>query len=292
MEQFKKVQINIPLLDAIKQIPSYAKFLKELYTNKRRFEKNEKVMLSEEVSAVLQRKLPPQLKDLGSFTIPCTIGDKNFEKVLLDLGASVNLMPYSVYETLGIGPLQNISISLHFADRSVKYPRGIVEDVLVKVENFILPAVFVVLDMEDNEIRGKALPLIMGRPFMATAGTKIDVKEGLLTMTVHGNTMTWRIFDALKRPADPYDCFSGDVVQQLVKKSFIETCSKDPLEVCIAQHGMEFENVEVLEAEEALNAASTYTPKWFPKFESLQQSETKLVPSIVNPPTLVLKPLP
>ncbi|PRQ60446.1 hypothetical protein RchiOBHm_Chr1g0381281 [Rosa chinensis] len=148
-------------------------------------------MLSEEVSAVLQRKLPPKLKDPGSFTIPCTIGEKNFEKVLLDLGASVNLMPYSVYKTLGVGPLQNINISLQFADRSVKYPRGIVEDVLVKVADFILPADFIVLDMEDTEIRGKALPLIMGRPFMATA--------------------------------DRYDCFSVDMVQHLVKQSFIET---------------------------------------------------------------------
>lgn len=91
---------------------------------------------------------------------------------------------------------------------------------------------------------------------MATAGTQIDVKKALLTMTVHSNTMTWRIFAALKRSAEPYDCFSVDVVQQLVKKSFIETCSKDPLEVCIAPHGMDFENIEALEAQEALNAAS------------------------------------
>ena len=101
MQQFKKVQINIPLLEAIKQIPSYAKFLKDICTNKRRFEAHEKVMLFDNVSVVLQRKLPPKLQDSGSFTIPCTIGKTKFDKALHDLGASVNLMPYFVYEHLG-----------------------------------------------------------------------------------------------------------------------------------------------------------------------------------------------
>ncbi|XP_048421216.1 uncharacterized protein LOC125468801 [Pyrus x bretschneideri] len=87
-ELFKKVHINIPLLDAVKQIPSYAKFLKDVFTKKRRFAKHETVMLSEECSAVLQKKLPPKLKDPGSFTIPCTIGNTYFDKSLCDLGAN------------------------------------------------------------------------------------------------------------------------------------------------------------------------------------------------------------
>ncbi|CAL8993227.1 unnamed protein product, partial [Prunus brigantina] len=100
METFRKVQINIPLLNAIAQIPKYAKFLKDLCTNKRRFKEHEQVALSEEVSAVLQRKLPPKLKDPGSFSIPCMVGDFKIPKALLDLGASINLMPYHVYEKL------------------------------------------------------------------------------------------------------------------------------------------------------------------------------------------------
>ncbi|XP_034203540.1 uncharacterized protein LOC117618018 [Prunus dulcis] len=92
METFKKVQINIPLLNAIAQIPKYAKFLKDLCTNKRRFKEHEQVALSEEVSAVLQRKLPPKLKDPGSFSIPCIVGDFKIPKALLDLGASINLI--------------------------------------------------------------------------------------------------------------------------------------------------------------------------------------------------------
>jgi hypothetical protein len=132
-EILRKVQINIPLLDAIKQIPSYAKFLKDFYTNKRKFQEHETVALTEEVSAVLLRKLPPKLKDPGSFTIPCRIGDHDFKRALLDLGASVNLMPYTVYEMLGLGELQPTSITLQLADISIKRPRGILEDVLVKV---------------------------------------------------------------------------------------------------------------------------------------------------------------
>ncbi|XP_021801421.1 uncharacterized protein LOC110745609, partial [Prunus avium] len=254
MEQFKKVQINIPLLEAIKQIPSYAKFLKDICTNKRRFEEHEKVMLSDNVSAVLQRKLPPKLQDPGSFTIPCTIGERKFDKALLDLGASVNLMPYSVYEHLGLGELKHISISLQFADRSVKYPRGIVEDVLIHVDQFILPADFVVLDMEEAEISGRELPLILGRPFMATVGTKIDVKSGLLTMTVQDITVKFQVFEALKRPIDPYDCFHVEVMDCIIEKTFIESSLKDPLEICISQHGMSFEKATILAAEEDLNA--------------------------------------
>ncbi|CAN6704085.1 unnamed protein product [Malus baccata var. baccata] len=106
LDTFWKVQVNLPLLDAIKQVPKYAKFLKELCTNKRRFNDQETVALSEEVSAVLQRKLPPKLKDAGSFTIPCVIGGKEFRRALIDLGASINLMPYSVYESLNLGDLK------------------------------------------------------------------------------------------------------------------------------------------------------------------------------------------
>ncbi|XP_028964974.2 uncharacterized protein [Malus domestica] len=106
LDTFRKVQVNLPLLDAIKQVPKYAKFLKELCTNKRRFNDQETMALSEEVSAVLQRKLPPKLKDAGSFTIPCVIRGKEFGRALCDLGASINLMPYSVYESLNLGDLK------------------------------------------------------------------------------------------------------------------------------------------------------------------------------------------
>ncbi|KAM1885053.1 hypothetical protein ACFX14_037781 [Malus domestica] len=107
LETFRKVQVNIPLLDAIKQVPKYAKFLKELCTTRKRISSKEVVKVSENVSAVLQRKLPTKCKDPGSFTIPCVIGNTHFESAMVDLGASINIMPYSIYASMDLGELKN-----------------------------------------------------------------------------------------------------------------------------------------------------------------------------------------
>ncbi|KAL5560543.1 hypothetical protein UlMin_036754 [Ulmus minor] len=178
LEIFKKLHINIPFAEMLEQMPKYAKFMKEILSKKRKLGDYETVMLNEECSAVLQRKLPQKLKDPGSFTIPCTIGSCNFDKVLCDLGASINLMPLSVFRKLGLGEVKPTSISLQLADRSVKYPRGVIEDVLIKVDKFIFPADFVVLDMEED----REIPLILGRPFLATGRTLIDVQQGKLIL--------------------------------------------------------------------------------------------------------------
>ena len=116
LDTFRKVQVNIPLLDAIRQIPRYAKFLKELCTNKRKLRGNEVVSVGENVSAVIQRKLPPKCKDPGSFNIPCIIGNTRFEKAMLDLGASINVMPYSIYASLDIGELKETGVVIELAD--------------------------------------------------------------------------------------------------------------------------------------------------------------------------------
>ena len=159
-------------------MPAYEKFLKELYTNKRKFKKGEQVILSEEVSAILQWKLLPKLKDPGSFTVPCTIGKKSFDSAMLDLGASINLMPYHVYKTLGLDDInQDIKISLRMADRTLVFPRGVVENVLVKVEELYVLDDFVILDMEESLDEEDEQPIILGRAFIATAGTKLMCKK-------------------------------------------------------------------------------------------------------------------
>jgi hypothetical protein len=148
LEVFKQVQINISFLDAIQQVPSYAKFLKDLITIKRRNNVPRKVCLTEQVSSILQYRLPIKYKDPRCPTISCTIRVSHIEKALLDLGASVNLIPYSVYLQLGLGELKPTSMTLQLANRSVKIPRGIVEDVLIKVDKFYFPVDFIVLDTE------------------------------------------------------------------------------------------------------------------------------------------------
>ncbi|XP_065631678.1 uncharacterized protein LOC136068451 [Quercus suber] len=153
-------------------MPKYAKILKDIISKKWKLEEHEIVMLTEESSAILQKKLPPKLKDPGSFTIPCTIGKSYFDRALCDLGASINLMPLSVFRKLGLGEVKPTTISLQLADRSIKYPRGVIENVLVKVDKFIFPADFIVLDMDEDE----EIPLILGRPFLGMRRTLIDVQ--------------------------------------------------------------------------------------------------------------------
>ena len=120
LEIFKKLSINIPFVEALAQMPSYAKFLKEILTNKRKIEEHGTVMLTQECSAILQNKLPPKMKDPGSFTIPCVFGDYNISKALCDLGAGINLMPYSIYRKLSLGEVKETNMTLQLADRSIR----------------------------------------------------------------------------------------------------------------------------------------------------------------------------
>ncbi|XP_048234371.1 uncharacterized protein LOC125370949 [Ricinus communis] len=175
-DMFFKVNINLPLIDVIRNMPTYAKFFKELNSNKRRYRKNEKVIVSETVSAVLQQQLPPKMKDPGSFTVNITMGDKKIAKAMLDLGANTDLMPYSTYAQLGFGELKPTTMSLQVADRSIKYPRGIMEDLLIQVGKLIIPVDFVVLDMESTSARDKEQAFLLARPFMATTKTIIGAE--------------------------------------------------------------------------------------------------------------------
>ncbi|XP_074300213.1 uncharacterized protein LOC141631445 [Silene latifolia] len=113
------------------------------------------------------------------FTIPCTTGNTKIQKAMLDLGASINVMPYSLYKSMKLGPLHATSVVIQLANRSNVYPKGIVEDVLVLVDNLIFPADFYVLDMEHDK---NAAPILLGRPFLKTASTKIDVSSRSMTI--------------------------------------------------------------------------------------------------------------
>ena len=123
-------------------MPKYAKFLKELCTSKKKLKGNEKVSVGGNVSAVLQKKLPPKCKDPGMFTIHCKIGNTKFEHAMLDLGASINVMPYSIYASLNLGPLEETGVIIELADRSNTYPRGVIEDVLVQVNELVFLLIF------------------------------------------------------------------------------------------------------------------------------------------------------
>ena len=212
-------------------MPSYAKFLKEILGNKRKLEDYETVRLNEECFAIIQRKLPPKLKDPRSFTIPCSIGGCTFNKVLCDLGASINLMPLSILQKLGLDEPKLTNVSLQLANRSITYPRGILEDVLVKVDKFIFPVDFIILDMEEDH----EIPLILGRPFLATSRALIDVQQGNMVLRINDKHVTFNVFKALKLPPSSDTCFRIDAIDSVVDDKFQENKFEDPLEGCIAQ---------------------------------------------------------
>ena len=199
LEVLREVKVNIPLLDMIKQVPTYAKFLKDLCTVKRSLNVNKKVFLTEQVSAIIGNKTPVKYKDPGCPTISVNIGGTSVEKALLDLGASVNLLPYSMYKRLGLGELKPTSITLLLADRSIKIPKGTIEDVLIQVDKFYYPVDFVVLDTEPVAVGPNHVPIILGRPFLATSNAIINCRNGVMQLTFGNMTLELNIFHLGKR---------------------------------------------------------------------------------------------
>jgi len=165
LEVLKKLYINVPFTEALSQMLSYAKFLKEILTNKRRLEDYDTINLGEQCSAIIQKKLPPKLKDPGVFSIPYHIGDNYVANALCDLRASVSLMLLSIYEELNMGELKPTNMYLSLADRSIKYPEGILENVPIKFGKFYIPVDFVILDMEEDT----KVPILLGRPFFSNS---------------------------------------------------------------------------------------------------------------------------
>ncbi|GJY21634.1 reverse transcriptase domain-containing protein [Tanacetum coccineum] len=174
------VQINVPLVDVLAGMPNYGKFLKELVSNKHKLEQILFAFLCNESSAMIQNKVPPKLGDLESFLIPCTFTKTFSCNALADLGASINLMPYSLYAKLSLKTLKPTKISVRLADRSFQYPIGIAENMLVKVGKFTFLVDFVILEMKEDS----KVPLILGRHFLYNANAVIRVKQKQLNFRV------------------------------------------------------------------------------------------------------------
>ncbi|XP_073279577.1 uncharacterized protein [Primulina huaijiensis] len=290
LEVFKKLHINIPFADALMQMLGYAKFFKDILTNKRKLEDHVTINLTENYSALVQNKNPPKLKDPWSFSIPCMIGDVVFHKALCDLCVSINLVPLSMFRKLGLGERKPTSMSLELADRSVKYPRGVIEDVLVKVDKFIFPADFVVLDMEEDI----EMPLILGRPFLATGKALIDVQEGQLRLRMGEEEITFNVFNALKHTLHSDSCFRIDAFDSLVC-NYVQDATKDPLEATLTNELREDElDEEKAEIVAYLNANHPWKRPIRMRLEDLRDRTdlTSQKSSIEEPPTLELKPLP
>ncbi|XP_014492427.1 uncharacterized protein LOC106754872 [Vigna radiata var. radiata] len=177
--------------------------------------------------------LPPKLQDPGSFTIPCTIGELEVGKALIDMGANINLMALSMFKRIKGLELKPTRMTLQLADRSLKYPYGVAEDVIVKVDKFLFPMDFLIMEMEEN---GDA-PLILGRPFVKTARIVIDVENGKLKVRVQDDEVDFDVFQAMTHPTDDKACFQVNIVDELcmmqrarvrdissLERAFIDDC--------------------------------------------------------------------
>ena len=231
LEVLRQVKVNIPLLDMIKQVSTYAKFLKDLCTVKRGFNVNKKAFLTEQVSAIIQCKTPVKYKDPGCPTISVNIGGISVEKALLDLGASVNPFPSSMYKKLGLGELKPTSITLSLADRYIKIPKGTIEDVLIQVDRFYYPVDFVVLDTEPVAVGANHVPIILGRPFLATSNAIINCRNGVMQLTFGNMTLELNIFHLSKRHmhSEEDDCEEVCIIDAILEEQANEQQVQDLL---------------------------------------------------------------
>ena len=237
---FKKIEVNIPFSEALTQMLHYAIY--EGYIEPKKKISEGVVSLIATCSVVIQRSLLEKMQDLGSFTIPYTIGISEMGKALCDSRASINLMPLSIVKRLSLGELTPTAMTLQMEDINLAQPEGILEDVLIKVGKFIFPVDFLVIEIEED----KQVPLFLGRPFLSTGESLIDVKKGELTLMVKDEVMYFNLNNSLKQPEfDNIDC---KIVETKVPISseLINYCKIQSL---MNENEMNFHYLDVLDIE-------------------------------------------
>ncbi|GKB48639.1 retrovirus-related pol polyprotein from transposon TNT 1-94 [Tanacetum coccineum] len=189
MESLRKIRINRPLLKEIRQTNNYPKFMKELMANEQLTKEDDEVSINPRCSALLQNQLPPKENDPRSFILPCSIGRLDFNNALADLGASISIMPFFMFKRLGIGKLEPINMVIEMADSTKCIPKGIVKNLFLKFDKFILLIDFVILDI----IEDFRMPVILGRPLLATAHAKIDIFRKTISLEVGNENVIFKI---------------------------------------------------------------------------------------------------
>ena len=290
---FSQVKINIPLVKLIKEVPSYAKFLKDLCIQKRKLQAHlpKKVELTEHASSIVSNTLPPKFKDPGAPLISVTLGNINVKKALLDLGASVNILPGNLFDQHDLGTLQQTDVILQLADKSTKIPRGVLSDVIVKVEDFYYPVDFLVLDTEKT-LKESQPTIILGRPFLATINAQINCRTGVMDIPFGNRKLRIHVFNAFPNSPSDHECYRVDVVDDFVHQFTPKMLQSDPLELflsCDRDEVLELEDIQMVE-NEFINAIGEGRPPWSHQFETLPTNFLEpLKPSLNEPPTLELK---
>nr|KAJ0204539.1 hypothetical protein LSAT_V11C500251440 [Lactuca sativa] len=293
---FSQVKINIPLVKLIKEVPSYAKFLKDLCVQKRKLQAYlpKKIDLTEHASSIISNKLPPKIKDPEAPLISVTLGNINIKKALLDLGASVNIIPGNLFDQHDLGTLEQTDIILRLADKSTKIPRGILSNVIIKVEDFYYPVDFLVLDTKST-YKGSQPSIILGRPFLATINAQINYRTGAMDISFGNRKLRINIFNMFPNSPSDYECYRVDVVDDLVHQFTPKILHPDPLEFFLSNNRdgvLELDDIKMVK-EAFENAIEQERPPWSYQVEKLPTSfSDPLKPSLEEPPTLELKTLP
>ncbi|GJY35770.1 reverse transcriptase domain-containing protein [Tanacetum coccineum] len=191
MEIFRKLHFELSFADALLHMPKFAPMFRKLLNNKDKILDLTKTPVNENCSAVILKKFPEKLGDPDRFLIPCDFPEMDVCLALADLGASINLMPLSIWKKLSLPDLTKTRMILELADRSISTPTGIAEDVFVKVGTFFFPADFVVVDY----VADPRAPLILGRPFLRTARALIDVHGEQMTLRHDDQSVTFKVGD-------------------------------------------------------------------------------------------------
>ncbi|XP_024010675.1 uncharacterized protein LOC112086130 [Eutrema salsugineum] len=223
-KQLTETPFTMPLIEAFLMMPKLGNFLKDAILNKTK-DLTGIVVLSHECSAIIQRSaVPTKLSDPGSFTLPCTIGPLMFDGCLCDLGASVSLIPFSIAKKLGYRVFKPVRISLVLADRSVRLPVRMLKDIIVKICSFEVPTDFVVMEMDEEPID----PLILGRPFLATAGVIIDVRRGMIELQLGSERLKFDVKEMMKKPTIEGQVFYIETMDELADKLLEELNPENP----------------------------------------------------------------
>ncbi|GJZ22029.1 reverse transcriptase domain-containing protein [Tanacetum coccineum] len=277
MEMFRNLHFELSFADALLHMPKFAPMFRKLLNNKDKIIDLIKTPVNENCSAVILKKFPEKLGDPGRFLIPCDFPEMDECLALADLGASINLMPLSVWEKLNLPDLTKTRMILELADRTISTPTGIAEDVFVKVGTFLFPADFVVVDY----IADPRVPLILGRPFLRTARALIDVHGEQMTLRHDDQSITFKVGDT--------KTFSYNTIESVNRVDVIDVACEDE-SIPPGIDDADFDPKEdLLTLERLLNSDPTSTlPPEEQKFEELKTVE----PSSDELPELELKDLP
>ncbi|GKD74651.1 reverse transcriptase domain-containing protein, partial [Tanacetum coccineum] len=232
MEIFRNLHFELSFADALLHMPKFAPMFRKLLNDKDKMIELTKTPVNKNCSAVILKKFPEKLGDPGRFLIPCDFPEMNECLALVDLGASINLMPLSIWKELSLPALTKTRMILELADRTISTPTGIAEDIFVKVGTFFFSADFVVVDY----VADPRVPLILGRPFLRTARALIDVHGEQMTLRHDDQSVTFKFGDT--------KTFSYNIIESVNRVNVIDIAYEEYVQ-------------EVLEIFESGNPTST-----------------------------------